>query len=397
MTAKAKRGIKFVAWIISIGLFVTTLETASYLSVGFISNAQPSLIWNANSDSWVPRIEQQQYLKDRHPVLGWPSLSQLKNKEFDALESRRNTFFDEFHKPCVSTYGDSFTWSDEVSFEHAWPNELSRLLNCRVNNFGIGGYGVDQAVLRHNINRKDQAPISILTIVPYNVYRNLNQLRSLIHGRGDPYSLKPRYIIDGNKLRIIPIPDLSTDEFHSLSSDPNRILTHEFFLPGSSYGSIPVSFPYSRFWWDLLSNKNFISRVEQLVTKKPHWWDFYRPNHPSKSLELLVELIDEFRRNSFSRNQVPLITFLPDSRSVDYFKASGSWEYQPLFNALDARGINAINLGDAYLKKLGHRSFCSILSHPTRCEGHFNEEGYLILAKIIEEILLAENLVPNNT
>lgn len=397
MTEKSANKIKVFAWIISAILFLATLETASYLGISYLSGIKPSLIWHPGIDSSVSNIEPEQYLNEIHPILGWPSLAMLKGKEFDSLGSRRNTWFDESQKPCVATYGDSFTWSDEVSYEHAWPNVLSKSLNCRVANFGIGGYGVDQAVLRHKINMNDKSVISILTIVPYNAFRNLNQLRSLIHGNGTPYSLKPRFILKNNKLRLVPIPDITKDELLDLSIHPDKFLKHELFLPGAEYGSIPVRFPYSQFWWDLVNNKGFTDRIKTRYNKRPHWWDFYQPNHSSKSLELLVELVREFTRNSIERNQKPVITFLPDYRSIEYFQSSGSWEYKPLIDALQALNIKVFNTGDIFLKKLGKKSFCSILTKPTECNGHFNEEGYSILAEIIEKILKAENIPFNNT
>ncbi len=49
---------------------------------------------------------------------------------------------------CISAYGDSFTHADEVSNEEAWTNKLSLMLECEVRNFGVPGYGQDQAYLR---------------------------------------------------------------------------------------------------------------------------------------------------------------------------------------------------------------------------------------------------------
>jgi hypothetical protein len=47
--------------------------------------------------------------------------------------------------------GDSFTFGLEVRYEDTWPRQLERLLGpeFQVLNFGVDGYGVDQAYLRY--------------------------------------------------------------------------------------------------------------------------------------------------------------------------------------------------------------------------------------------------------
>jgi len=50
---------------------------------------------------------------------------------------------------CGSAFGDSFTHGDEVRDNEAWPFRLSELLGCEVENFGVGGYGQDQAYLKY--------------------------------------------------------------------------------------------------------------------------------------------------------------------------------------------------------------------------------------------------------
>ena len=53
-----------------------------------------------------------------------------------------------YETTCAAVFGDSFTHADEVADEQAWPALASRLLACEVENYGTGGYGTDQAVLK---------------------------------------------------------------------------------------------------------------------------------------------------------------------------------------------------------------------------------------------------------
>ena len=121
-----------------------------------------------------------EYLAIRDPVLGWPAPNTFgQDGERDAVGSRIIPLFPDpaSYSPCVALYGDSFTWSSEVDHAHAWSNVLSGLLQCRVANYGVGGYGTDQAYLRFLHNEKDVAPIAILNHLSENILRNVNQFR----------------------------------------------------------------------------------------------------------------------------------------------------------------------------------------------------------------------------
>ena len=63
---------------------------------------------------------------------------------------------------CVTLYGDSFTYGVGVREEYAWGNTLAERLRCRVGNFGVGGYGTDQALLRFMHNPNDPSSVAVL-------------------------------------------------------------------------------------------------------------------------------------------------------------------------------------------------------------------------------------------
>src|SRR5262249_61577432 len=129
------------------------------------------------------------YMAERDPVLGWPSPHFENDKTRDETGSRIVPAFPDERESCLSIYGDSFTWSAEVDDEHAWGNVLSRRLGCRVANFGVRGYGSDQAYLRFLDNHCDHAPVVLLAHLEENNQLNVNQLCPLIYP-GTRYGLK---------------------------------------------------------------------------------------------------------------------------------------------------------------------------------------------------------------
>ena len=66
--------------------------------------------------------------------------------ERDKIGARLNN--DVYETTCIDMFGDSFTFSLDVSNNEAWPKKLSVLLDCRVYNYGVSAYGSDQILQR---------------------------------------------------------------------------------------------------------------------------------------------------------------------------------------------------------------------------------------------------------
>ena len=127
-----------------------------------------------------------EYMAKRDPVLGW-------------VKPVRDDLFP--GEPCASVFGDSFTFSQEVSDAEAWPALLSGLLGCRVENYGVGGYGSDQAFLRFR-QTPARGRVVMLNHLSENVLRNVNQFRNLI-APSHEWQLKPRFLPGGE---FVPLP-----------------------------------------------------------------------------------------------------------------------------------------------------------------------------------------------
>jgi hypothetical protein len=85
----------------------------------------------------------------------------------------------------VNTYGDSFTQCHQVSDGETWQEVLAAHLCEPVRNFGVGGFGVHQAVtrLRRTEAGEASAPFVVLNIYLDDHYRNLDAYRLLRLGR----------------------------------------------------------------------------------------------------------------------------------------------------------------------------------------------------------------------
>jgi hypothetical protein len=112
----------------------------------------------------------------------------------------------------IALFGDSFTNGASAPFDQTWGHVLESGLRHRgiaaeVLNFGVGGYGMDQALLRWRKQGRDFAPnIVLFGFMPENVKRNLNLIRLLyVLDSRLPFT-KPRFVPSGDTLRVVNSP-----------------------------------------------------------------------------------------------------------------------------------------------------------------------------------------------
>ena len=330
------------------------------------------------------------YLRERNPITGWPSPLSATAEERDESGSRIVPAFPDTREACLSLYGDSFTWGGKVDHEHAWGNVLAELLGCRVANYGVSGFGSDQAYLRFAHNASDGAPVAFLGHLAENILRNSNQLRGLLYN-GTVYGLKPRFVLDRDGgLALVPLPSPSEAEFRDLVVHPEKYLEHEFFLPGGPAGTTRLRFPYTL---SVLSAfRHFHITAE--IRREPWHAAFYAPDHPAQALEVTARIFEAFDREARRRGKIAVLAIIPTGMDLEYRREHGRWVYQPLLDRVRRSGLEVLDLGDGMLERIGARSPCAVFGDEG-CSGHPSEEGYAIMAQVVKAHLEARGLVPH--
>lgn len=324
-----------------------------------------------------------------HPLLGWPPPGALdKRRDFyDASGARHSPAFpDPDQTPtCISLYGDSFTEAVGVDHEQAWGNVLSRLLNCRVANYGVAGYGTDQAFLRYQANLKDRARVVVLGFLAENIQRNVNQFRNLL-GPSPQCQIKPRFILnDEGQLTLVPIPALSKEEYLLLSQDPGKFLHHDFFVPGGPAGSQFSRFPHL---WHFL--RVSLPYFRKLFYSLHPYMEMYRPGHPSRALELTGAIMEAFAKTARERGQEPLVLILPNIADVFRYLRHREWVYQPILPLLQQKQVAYLDVGPYIIEYLQGADPKTI--YAPHIQHHFNEAGNRLLAQVVYRYLKSRKL-----
>jgi len=364
--------VRLVAYIALTTFFIILIEVTSYLMLNIVQSNYVNLIFQKDTITKV-------FVENTpgfHPVLGWVPF-----KEVDGFEARIDSSKYNATEPCMEMYGDSFTWGDQVNKEYAWPTKVGELIKCRVLNFGVSGYGSDQALMRYQGNTI-YSEMVILNHLSENIIRNVNQFRNLIFP-SKAITLKPRFVIENGSLSYLKAPKFQGQELGNIKHE----LTADYFVPDGKSGiKSDFTFPYSLSLVKYMINHFHVSSK---IKGKPRYMQFYDSLHPSRALDVTVKIIETFLKEAKSRNQIPLITIIPTCRDFEYFTLHGVLTYQPLLDQLKEKKINIF---DFMLPIASRKSNFYKLFKNNECKNHYNEEGNKLMAEIFVEHLRALGL-----
>ena len=377
-------------WTITVLLLFVVAEGVSFTTLHLDIQAIKNRIYEPPK---VSRSDFESYLENRHPDLGWPGKDgfPLDLTPAGARQSPANDKLAE-SPVCLSLYGDSFTYGSEVGNSEAWSNLLASLLQCRVANYGVPGYGTDQAVLRFVGNAGDDSPVTILGIYPVNLQRNLNQWSLLIAGSHAAFGFKPVFSERGGEVEVVGLPDLSYEDYQRLVEDPSRYLKEEYYLPGER-GGVVVEFPYTialaRLIWKIFDELN-LDRMIRYPTIPRQWirgrWYDSDGNPNSHAVRRNDLIVGKFIEECGEREKRCVVLIIPDWESLYSNLAEGiaeplDWIYRPFEDAIevwDATSYIASRAGDDICKYIGVRE---------DCQGHYNARGYALLADYVQQKL----------
>jgi hypothetical protein len=349
-------------------------------------------MWRTPTAALHP-ITYSEYLKKRDPVLGWPYPEQY-GRDLDVNGAQRDPYFPNGPRygSCISLYGDSFTegGGDTSSPDKKWGNVLSHLSSCYVANFGMGGYGTDQAYLRFEGNRSDPSPVVILGFHTDDVLRNLTRIRDLlIYDRS--YALKPRFVLGAQQeLKLVPIPDLTEEQYLRVTGIKGELLPleNENFQPGGPGGVVSLEFPYTL---SIAKNLHFYGFQSRLL-HRPEWLEFLAPGHPLHGLEISIGIAKKFVELAHQRGKTPLVVILPHKLDFAYFQDHGTWPYQTVVDGYARSSLPYLDFGP-YLASVAHDKGLTFEKY-FGATGHYNDAGNALVGRFVYDWLNAKELIP---
>src|SRR3989475_3285067 len=270
------------------------------------------------------------------PLLGWTVGSSRESQDgvskssTEGLRSmnRGESLVSKQFAHRVALFGDSFTFALEVPFEQSWSHHLALNLpaGTQVLNFGVDGYGVDQAYLRCKRDAAQWAPrVSVLAFIQDDLYRCVGVYPFL---RGWEYSFsKPRFVLDGSNLELLNNPNIPPDKIFASGSIWELPLL-----------DLDIQFePYR--WRQHSFHASYLMRL--IATVFPAWPLRTTETSDEGVAQLGSRLLEEFVKTARERRTEPLIVYLP---SRFHFEAHGPLVKDRVGEILAARGIEVHDL-----------------------------------------------------
>lgn len=352
------------------------LEAALFLIVQLQRRSFPWLITERDElPAFDPRALQKYMDYSFDPRLGWvrrPDSSGIEhgqkgpiNFHIDAAGSRTNSF--EKSPPVIAAFGDSYAFCRQVEDDETWEAQLSRQQDCGVLNFGVGNYGIDQALLRYEgMALPDTVKVVVMGFVPETICRIQSYWKHYLEF-GNTFAFKPRFTLDSEG-RLILLENLmrNTKDFADLQEKLPEIREADGFYK-KKFRSHQFRFPYIfslmrnplmhtmlisavaiRGIWRSLGIAN--QRVENIpftLVMKNNLCDAYRLYSDRKSTKLLSAVLIRFQEEAQRRGHIPLVLVMPQLLDLKLNKNKTA-PYQAYFSKL-AQQLPVLDLTEQFI------------------------------------------------
>jgi hypothetical protein len=288
-----------------------------------------------------------------HPVLGWryaphfrDNLSQMNSK---ALRSNREyTARPPDNVLRIAAFGDSFVYGSEVDNASAWPAVMeSQHPDLEVLNYGVGGYGVDQAYLRYLLEGKDLSPkVVLIGYSPDDINRTVNVYRRFLTDL-DSALIKPRYVLDADgSLSLLEMP-ARLEDYQRMLEEPSRAKRfgqHDYWYTKCMYEN-PL--------YDWVATLRLSCTLaawtyrRHLDPDRPIDGQFYNVN--SRAFKIQAALFRRFSDAVRKSGASPLVLVLPDEKSIQRVRQGQPAIYEPLLAHMRAHSIDYVDAAAAFL------------------------------------------------
>lgn len=288
--------------------------------------------------------------------LGW-SLRPLAKTEQYQINSRSIRSADEYsdeppmEKTRIAAFGDSFTFGQGVTNDETWEHHLS-LLDPRyeILNFGVGGYGQDQAYLRYmSEGQTYHADIIIIGFIGENVFRNVNTFRPFYNPLTEFPLTKPRFRLDGEGIELIENPMKDLQEYQLLLNQPKKTIRqlgqHDYFYHQLYHRGPLDNLAFIRLLKVLIYNLSSKDRYEALFFKN----DIF--NMQSEGYQLAIRIIDQFCQKAEENGSVPVIVVLPTRRDLSRAYAGGGERYRPFLEYWESKQYHVIDANELVFRE----------------------------------------------
>lgn len=399
--------------IISVVVFLALIEICLYLLINYFRKDFQWLITTADKTPTLSEEGLRKFFKSSFdPELGWvrkPNTQKDEPGKFGKTTyhigqngCRSNPGFESLPK-IISCYGDSFVFARQVNDDHTWEWHLSELTKSNVMNFGVGNYGLDQALLR--LKRefpKHKTTIVIMGVVPSTIVRILC-LWKHYNEFGNTFGFKPMFHLKNDKLELIPNPIDCEEKFFHYQDYLPFVKKYDYFYE-RKFKREMIKFPYFisilaqpvrnfSLIYMLIKDRCFKSKQKQqkeeiyaepmkVIMKMNLKLRYKLFTEDEYAVALMIKLLEDFVYFAKEQNFTPVFLLLPQKDDILFIREKGPY-YDGFIDEIKKKMITIDLTGNLIVRN----DLDDIYSDDNEYGGHFSQEGNKIVARFIFERL----------
>lgn len=281
----------------------------------------------------------------------------------------------------IAAFGDSFVYGNEVRPQDSWPQIMERHSSqIEVLNFGVGGYGVDQAFLRYvNESTRFHPQIVLLVFFPDDLRRLVNVYRRFIDDGELPLA-KPRYRLDEQRnLVLLRSPWSSMADYERLLQHPDAVTE----IGRRDHWYMTTIYENPLYDWS--------ATVRLLVRVGGKVYDGYLDRDRifrgkelsarSEAFRIQIAIFREFVQRARARHERPFILLLPDRSSIMRARSGLRTHYEPIAEAVQSEGLPMIDAIEAFRFRTSNPG--ESIDAWFMPGGHYSPRGNEIVAQLL--------------
>jgi hypothetical protein len=245
----------------------------------------------------------------------------------------------------ILAFGDSFTHGDEVRDTESWPAQLSAIPGFAAWNYGVSGYGPDQAWLRWRAEDAPRADLVVLGFVAVDLPRTTNRFVPFLKPETALAMGKPRFRLEGDRLSLVPNPLPTLDDYRALLAEPGATLAR--LGEGDQ-------------WYEAGLHESLLDVSAAVRLLRLSWWTARRaragtrgvtPFDPdSEPFRITAAILASWRAEVAARGAELVVLLLPTDMDLAAVEQGHPPAYAPLKSWLQTQDLRALDALPAALE-----------------------------------------------
>jgi hypothetical protein len=277
----------------------------------------------------------------------------------------------------IAAFGDSFTYCAEVSRDDCWVTRLERSWpQTEIMNFGVTGYGPDQAWLRYQRDGLPYRPCAVLIgYFSEDIDRVVNRFRPFIDPADSVLLSKPRFLLQGDGLELLPNPTTDPLQLRDPHDVEETLGDHDAWY----YPDTFVDGPLDELQLVRVARTAGYRMSRAAIVRSDDGYPFY--DQQGEAYQITGRILIAFAEQVRANGAAPIVVVFPGLRDLRVVE-NGPPPYRALLAWLERAGVPTVDLTGPLADAADQRGIARLFG-----DGHYSPAGNQIVSEYLGRTL----------